>query len=170
MPLIFEALHYLPKYFHLRIAGGKENSSLSNQYINELVSEFSLDGRVDYFGFVHPGELVKKVINGSCILLLPLGNSTVAQYATSPMKLVEYMATRIPIVAVDAPSVRGLSGADSIFLAKSKAKDFAKAIFNVYKMKSDELQERISKQNKISKQYDFNVRARKYNTWLNNLS
>jgi glycosyltransferase involved in cell wall biosynthesis len=30
VPLIFEALQHLPSYFHLRIAGGKENSEISN--------------------------------------------------------------------------------------------------------------------------------------------
>jgi len=169
VPLIFEALYYLPKYFHLRIAGGKENCALSNLYVNELISEFSLAGRVDYRGFIHPDELIEKVINGSSILLLPLGHSIIAQYATSPMKLVEYMATSIPVIAVDAPSVRGLSEPGSIFLAKSNAKDFAKEILNTYKMKSDILKKRILNQNKISKKYDFSVRARKYNFWLNEL-
>ena len=169
IPLLFDALRYLPKYFHLRIAGGKENSALSNTYVNELISDFSLAGRVDYLGFIHPSEIIKKAIDGSAILLLPLGDSIIARYATSPMKLVEYMATPMPIVAVDAPSVRGLSKPESIFLAKSKAKDFAKVILNVYKIKPDLLKKRISRQNEISKHYDFNARAMKYNVWLNNL-
>ena len=115
VPLIFEALQHLPKYFHLRIAGGKENSQSSNLYVSNLIGQFNLAGRVKYYGFVHPNALVKKVLNDSHILLLPLDNSTVAQYATSPMKLVEYMATPIPIVAVNAPSVKSLSGTNTIF-------------------------------------------------------
>ena len=71
-------------------------------------------------------------MNGSAILLMPLGDSNIAQYATSPMKLVEYMATPIPIVSTNAPSVRGISGRDSIFLSKSHAKDFAEIILKVY--------------------------------------
>ena len=169
VPLIFEALQRLPKYFHLRIAGGKENSQSSNLYVSNLIGQFNLTGRVKYYGFVHPSALVKKVLNGSHVLLLPLDNSTVAQYATSPMKLVEYMATHIPIVAVNAPSVRSLSGTNSIFLAKPDAKDFAKVVLNIFKMKSDEIQKRVLAQNKISKQYDFNLRASKYNAWLNDL-
>jgi glycosyltransferase involved in cell wall biosynthesis len=105
--------------------------------LNKLIGQYGLAGRVKYFGFVHPSMLVKKVMNGSSILLLPLGNSNIAQYATSPMKLVEYMATPIPIVSVNAPSVRGLSGIGSIFLSKLHAKDFAEIILQVYKIKSD---------------------------------
>ncbi|QDD01818.1 glycosyltransferase family 4 protein [Candidatus Methylopumilus planktonicus] len=169
VPLIFEALQYLPQHFHLRIAGGKEDSELSKLYVDKLISHYSLAGRVKYFGFVHPSMLVKKVMNGSSILLLPLGNSNIAQYATSPMKLVEYMATPIPIVAIDAPSVRGLSGADSIFLSKLQAKDFSEIILKVYNLKSELLKKRVLKQNQIAKQYDFDVRAKKYNTWLGKL-
>lgn len=169
MPLIFEALQYLPQYFHLRIAGGKENSQLSNLYVDKLIGQYGLAGRVKYFGFVHPSMIVRKVMNGSSILLLPLGNSNVAQYATSPMKLMEYMATPIPIVAVNAPSTRGLSGVDSIFLSKPQAKDFAEKFLQVYKIKSDVLKKRVLKQNTIAKQYDFDVRARKYSEWLDEL-
>jgi len=169
VPLIFKALQYLPQYFHLRIAGGKENSQLSNLYVDKLIGQYGLAGRVKYFGFVHPGMLVKKVMNGSSILLLPLGNSNIAQYATSPMKLVEYMATPIPIVAVNAPSVRGLSGSDSIFLSKPRAKDFAEKILQAYKIKSDVLRKRVLKQNTMAKKYDFDVRAKKYSEWLEKL-
>jgi glycosyltransferase involved in cell wall biosynthesis len=169
VPLIFEALQYLPQHFHLRIAGGKENSQLSNLYVDKLISQYGLAGRVKYFGFVHPSMLVKKVMNRSSILLLPLGNSNIAQYATSPMKLAEYMATPIPIVAIDAPSVRGLSGRDSIFLSNPHAKDFAEKILQVYKIKSDVLKKRVLNQNTIAKQYDFDVRAKKYSEWLDEL-
>jgi glycosyltransferase involved in cell wall biosynthesis len=169
VPLIFEALHHLPSYFHLRIAGGKENSEISNLYVNKLIAQYGLVGRVRYFGFVHPSQLAKKVMNGSAILLLPLGDSNIAQYATSPMKLVEYMATPIPIVSINAPSVRGLSGRDSIFLSKLHAKDFAEIILKVYNFKSELLKKRVLKQNQIAKQYDFDVRANKYNAWLEKL-
>ena len=85
------------------------------------------------------------------------------------MKLVEYMATPIPIVSVNAPSVRGLSGEGSIFLAKLHAKDFAEIILKVYNLKSELLKKRVLKQNQIAKQYDFDVRAKKYNAWLEKL-
>lgn len=169
VPLIFEALQHLPSYFHLRIAGGKENSEISNLYVNKLITQYGLAGRVKYLGFVHPSQLAKKVMNGSAILLLPLGDSNIAQYATSPMKLVEYMATPIPIVSINAPSVRGLSGRDSIFLAKLHAKDFAEIILKVYNLKGELLKKRVLKQNQIAKQYDFDMRAKRYNVWLEKL-
>jgi hypothetical protein len=85
------------------------------------------------------------------------------------MKLVEYMATPIPIVSTNAPSVRGLSGRDSIFLAKLHAKDFAEIILKVYNLKGELLKKRVLKQNQIAKQYDFDMRAKRYNVWLERL-
>ncbi|CAM8362788.1 glycosyltransferase family 4 protein [Candidatus Methylopumilus planktonicus] len=169
VPLIFEALKFLPPHFHLRIAGGKENSQLSKLYVNKLIDEYGLSGRVKYLGFIHPSLLAKKIISNSAVLLLPLGDSVIAQFATSPMKLVEYMATPIPIVAVKAPSTRGLSGLGSVFLSKALAKDFAEGILKISKMKSDALKRRILKQNQIARQYDFATRAKKYNAWLEKL-
>ena len=169
VPLIFEALKFLPPHFHLRIAGGKEDSQLSKLYVNNLINEYNLSGRVKYLGFIHPSLLATKIISSSAILLLPLGDSVIAQYATSPMKLVEYMATPIPIVAVNAPSIRGLSGLGSVFLSRALAKDFAERILKISKMKSDVLNKRILRQNQIARQYDFATRAKKYNVWLEKL-
>jgi len=36
-------------------------------------------------------------------------------------------------------------------------------------MKLEEIHTRVETQNQISKQYDFNLRASKYNAWLNDL-
>jgi glycosyltransferase involved in cell wall biosynthesis len=94
IPLLFESLQYLPEHFRLRIAGGKVQGS-SKAYVDGLVKQFHVDGRVDYLGFVAPGQIVETVLSGSSVLLLPLGDSDIAQFATSPMKLVEYMATQI---------------------------------------------------------------------------
>jgi glycosyltransferase involved in cell wall biosynthesis len=169
IPLIFEALKYLPTHFHLRIAGGKENSDLSADYINELIDRYSLMGRVTYLGFIYPTKLVKEVLNNSSILLVPLDGSVIAQYATAPMKLLEFMATSIPIVAVKAPSVIGLAGTESVFLTQSNAKDFAKIILSIYKTKTETLKKRIFAQNQIAKHYDYKVRAKQYNNWLDRL-
>ena len=58
---------------------------------------------------------------------------------------------------------------DSIFLSKPHAKDFAEKILQAYKIKSDVLKKRVLKQNTIAKQYDFDVRAKKYSEWLDEL-
>ena len=49
------------------------------------------------------------------------------------------------------------------------SKDFAEKILQVYKIKSDVIKKRVLKQNTIAKQYDFDVRAKKYSEWLDKL-
>lgn len=168
IPLLFECLQYLPEHFRLRIAGGKVQGS-SKAYIDGLVKQFHVDGRVDYLGFVAPGQIVENVLSGSSVLLLPLGASDIAQYATSPMKLVEYMATSIPIVAIAAPSVISLCGSDSVYLSKMNAPDFADAILTAVLDLPSTRDERIVRANTRAVQYDHRERARRYDDWLSSL-
>ena len=165
IPLLFESLQYLPEHFRLRIAGGKVQGS-SKAYVDGLVKQFHVEGRVDYLGFVAPEQIVETVISGSSVLLLPLGDSDIAQFATSPMKLVEYMATQIPIVAIAAPSVIALSGTDTVYLSKMNASDFADTILTAVSDRPCAREERIVRANTRAVEYDHRERARRYDDWL----
>jgi len=166
IPLLFESLAHLPSRFRLRIAGGKILEDDSRSYIAELEKKFAVEGRVEYLGFVHPNELVAHAVSGSSVLVLPLGESVVARFATSPMKLVEYMATPIPVVAVAHPSVTSLVGQDTVHLAQMDAGDFADAIRKAVGEESEAQQRRVKRTNLIAKQYDHIERARRYDSWL----
>ena len=168
IPLLFESLQYLPEHFRLRIAGGKVQGG-SKAYIDGLVKQFHVDGRVDYLGFVAPDQIVENVLSGSSVLLLPLGPSDIAQFATCPMKLVEYMATPMPIVAIDAPSVISLSGSDTVYLSRMNAPDFADAILTAVLDRPCAREERIVRANTRAVQYDHRERARRYDDWLSSL-
>jgi glycosyltransferase involved in cell wall biosynthesis len=164
--LLFSALKYLPEHFHLRIAGGK-NGSDSDTYVNSLADKYGVRGRVDWRGFVAPERLVPEVIDGSGVLLLPLGDNMMSRYFTSPMKLVEYMATSIPVVAVDAPSVRALAGDDTVTLSSCAAEDFAQAVLKaVETLPNDAIFQRM---NQRALKYDCKNRAEKMHNFLSQL-
>ncbi|WP_200763504.1 glycosyltransferase [Nitrosophilus alvini] len=121
--LIFAALKLLPKEYKLRIAGGQSKKDV--EYINFLVKKYNLEGRIDYRGFVDNNE-IPKILECSNILLVPLGDNVQSKYLTSPMKLFEYMATNIPIVTLNHPSVTNIvKECKNIFLSKNNPKDFA---------------------------------------------
>ena len=169
LPLLFESLRYLPPNFRLRIAGGKIKGEASRIYIEDLKQKFGVESRVDFLGFVHPEKIISQVLSGSSVLALPLDGGDIARFATSPMKLVEYMATPIPIVAVAAPSVLGLAGTDTIYLSEMNARDFADAIRKAIADKSNVKQERIARANLVAKQYDHKARAARYDRWLSGI-
>jgi glycosyltransferase involved in cell wall biosynthesis len=106
------------------------------------------------------------VLDKSHILLLPLGDNIQSKYLTSPMKLFEYMATKIPVLAVDYPSVSSIATEDEIFLAKNSAKEFANRIVEI--TKCEYLNKKIAKMNEKAKEFSYENRSKKYYDILNN--
>lgn len=161
--LIFQAMVLLDECYQLRIAGGKDNDE-SKKYIRQLTEKYSLTDRVSFRGFVRPDKLASHVLNGSSVLLLPLGDNIESKYFTSPMKLFEYMATTIPVVAVNHPSVSMITGDDTVFLASTDPKDFARAIREASCCGEDD--ERIKKMNKIALRYSYENRASHFSDFI----
>ncbi|MBF0155570.1 MAG: glycosyltransferase family 4 protein [Magnetococcales bacterium] len=161
--LLFRSLALLDSRFHLRIAGGKGDAA-SDGYVAELTARYGLEGRVDYRGFVSPRRLVAEVLDGSSVLALPLGENLRSRLFTSPMKLFEAMATAIPVVAVDFPTVRGITGEDTVFLAAATDEGFARAIGAA--VFSPERGERVARMNLLVRRYAHRERARRFHEWL----
>ncbi len=166
--LLFKTLAKLPKKFTLRVAGGKNNED-SRAWIKEQIEKYNLKGRVDFRGYIPNNLIVKEVINGSNILLLPLGDNLQSCYLTSPMKLFEYLATTIPILSVRCPSVSSLVDEDTIFFSTHQASDFAKAIIDISSIPQDELKKRREKMLQTAKTYSYENRSKKFHNILQNL-
>lgn len=165
--LLFKSLALLGDRYHLRIAGGKGDEE-SNAYIQQLTEKYDVRARVGFRGFVNPEKLASHVLNGSSVLLLPLGDNIESKYFTSPMKLFEYMATTIPVVAVNHPSVSMITGDDTVFLASTDPKDFARAIREASCCGEDD--ERIKKMNKIAARYSYENRASHFSDFISSFS
>ena len=161
--LIFQAMELLGNHYQLRIAGGKGNDE-SKKYIIQLTEKYKLTERVDYRGFVRPDQVASEVLNGSSVLLLPLGDNIESKHFTSPMKLFEYMATGIPVVSVNYPSVNMITGENTVFLASTDPVDFARAIEEA---SCCEDSERIKRMNKIAANYSYENRARRFSEFIN---
>ena len=128
--LIFETLTLLGDKYKLRIAGGKGDHH-SDVFIENLINKYKIDvSRVDYLGYIKNQDIPNLVLNESNVLLLPLGDNIQSRYLTSPMKLFEYMATKIPVLAINFPSVSLIVG-DKIYLSKIDAKEFAQIISDI---------------------------------------
>lgn len=161
--LLFQSLMMLDKKYTLRIAGGKGDDE-SKHYIEKLKRKYRIeDQRVDYKGYVDNSDIVSRVLDSSNVLVLPLGDNLQAKYLTSPMKLFEYMATSIPVVAVNYPSVNGIVSEQEIFLAKNDPEDFAKYIKKACAVACND---KILKMNHKVKQYTYENRSVAYNTFI----
>jgi glycosyltransferase involved in cell wall biosynthesis len=163
--LLFHALSLLPKQYHLRIAGGKGDEA-SRLLIQTLTTKYQLEGRVDFKGFVQPRELIDTVLKGSSVLALPLGDNMESKHFTSPMKLIEYMATKIPVVAVNYPSVQMLTGDDSVFLSQNDPHAFAQTIKEAT---SHIDSKRIENMNAIANAHRYENRSLRYHEAIQQL-
>ena len=167
--LLFAALARLDNSYRLRIAGGKAAGD-SAAYVDGLARRHGVEGRVDYLGFVDPRELVSRAIDGSSVLLVPLGENDIARHATSPMKLIEYLATGLPVVAVGHPSVLALAGPEIVHTSSSDAADFARAIQAAVSEDAAARATRADKARALARSFDHRERALRLDAWLRSLA
>jgi GT2 family glycosyltransferase len=96
-----EAMSYLP-VGELHLVGGSEKRI---QNLREKAVRLGVEGRIFFHGQVPPRE-VKAQLADAAVAVLPLTEDLISASFTSPLKLFEYMAARVPIVASDLPSTR----------------------------------------------------------------
>lgn len=157
--LVFEALSFLDEKYTLRIAGGKGDFN-SNKYIDQLTNKFNIEPtRVDYLGYVNNNDFPKKVLDKSNLLLLPLGENIQSQYLTSPMKLYEYMATQIPVLGVNFPSI-ALIAQETIYLSTIDPKKFAKKITEICEKNFEKFDS--APMNKVAQNYSYLNRSKNF--------
>jgi glycosyltransferase involved in cell wall biosynthesis len=98
---LVEAMQYLA-IGELHLVGGSEGRV---QELKEKAEQLGVGKRVWFHGQVSPQE-VKNHLAEAAVAVLPLPRDLISACFTSPLKLFEYMAARLPIVASDLPSTR----------------------------------------------------------------
>jgi len=161
--LLFASLSLLDKKYTLRIAGGKGDKE-SQKFINDLLRKYNIDSkRVTYLGFVKHKDVIDKVLNRSNALLLPLGDNIQSKYLTSPMKLFEYMATSIPVVTIDYPSINGIVKNKEVYLTANNPMDFSEKIRYACETNNNEI---IQEMNKLSQLFSYKNRSKRFNNFI----
>ena len=90
------------------IVGGQTNWTADDPDIAQLAEraeQLGVRERVQLRGHV-PYDRVPEVLSQATVTLLPLPDEPVARLFTSPLKLFDYMAAGVPIVASDLPALR----------------------------------------------------------------
>src|SRR3989338_7751904 len=146
---LVEAAQYLPRNAHVVLMGAADEELL--QYGGrENVSV------VPY----QPFEFVPRFLVSADVLVLPnRGKRKISREHASPLKLFEYMAAGVPIVASDVPSIREILDDSSAFwFTPDDAESCARAISYVLSHEV-EAREKISRARAIVEKYTWHARA-----------
>ena len=92
----------------LVIIGGTEEPGTGEpdiRRLRQLAEQLGVSDRIQFTGWV-PYREVSRRLRDAAVTVIPLPDSTFGRYFTSPLKLFDYMAAGVPIVASDLPSLR----------------------------------------------------------------
>jgi glycosyltransferase involved in cell wall biosynthesis len=144
------------------VVGGQTNWTMDDPDIASLAArarELGVAERVTFRGHV-PYEQVPAELAKAAVALLPLPDEPVARLFTSPLKLFDYMAAGVPIVASDLPSIREILRHErNALLARAGDPDaFAAAVARL--LAEPELAARLGRQAWADvEQYGWDARA-----------
>ncbi|MGE3909825.1 MAG: glycosyltransferase family 4 protein [Chloroflexota bacterium] len=144
------------------IVGGQTNWTQDDPDIAALAARADERGvreRVQLRGHV-PYDRVPEVLSQASVALLPLPDEPVARLFTSPLKLFDYMAAGVPIVASDLPALREVlrHEENALLAAPGDADSFAAAVRRL--LAEPDLAKRLGEQARADvRHYSWDARA-----------
>jgi len=129
--VLVRALALLPEAFHLRLVGGEPGGDRVAA-LRRLIDSLGVSQRVSLRGFVPHRDLAALYQEADCVVL-PNPRSVRAAFCSSPIKLFEYMASGVPIVATRLVSTTEVlrDGIDAVLVAPDAPEELAAGIRQV---------------------------------------
>lgn len=119
-------------------------------------------------GWIPPAK-VRDYLNMASVAVVPNKKESISSFYTSPLKLFEYMASGIPVVASDLPSIREIikDGETGILVEPDNPEKLAESINML--IENEELASRISiKAQELAQQYDWKKRGERIRQFIEN--
>ena len=162
--VLISAMKYIPNEKLLIVGGGERLEELK-----ELAMKNHLSDRIIFAGEV-PHTLIPEYLSKAKIAVLPNTAYETSKFS-SPLKLFEYMAAGIPIVASDLPVFREIlqNQKNALFFEPGNSQALANAIKQI--LNSDELAQKLSENaKKTAEKYTYEKRAEKICEIIKNLN
>jgi glycosyltransferase involved in cell wall biosynthesis len=143
------------------VVGGMPNGDRGDPDVDALVERARQAGaaNVELRGYL-PYARVADELRSARVALLPLPDEPVARYFTSPLKLFDYMAAGVPIVASDLPAIREVlrHGENALLARPDDPAAFADAVRRL--VAAPDLAQRLGRQARVDvERYSWDARA-----------
>lgn len=109
-----DAMKTLDAKYHLVLVGGIEKDI---KHYEEYASQRGLKNKITFLGRIDH-ELIPAIMKSMNCLISPMPNNNFNAYYTSPLKLFEYMASGIPMIYSDLPSIRDILDESTTFFCR----------------------------------------------------
>ncbi|MDO9464833.1 MAG: glycosyltransferase family 4 protein [bacterium] len=155
--ILIKALKEIPDAM-LTIVGGLSYEKDVHR-LKKFAKEITVENGVQFVGFV-PHRDIKKYLKEADVGVIPLTDNVMSRYFTSPLKLFEYMAAGLPIVASNLPTIREIliDHKNAVLVKPGDSKDLAQGIKEL--LDNHELANKLSqKAYEDVKQYSWDMRA-----------
>ncbi len=155
-----ESACYLPSDMHIYFVGGTKED-------RKALKDFSVDKKLPHIVFLEhqEHEIIPLFQKSADVLVLPNTAKEVAsKYETSPVKLFEYMASGVPIVASSIPSICEIvSNREVFFFTPDDPKNLAEVIIEVMKNSINDasrVKERTDAAKALARTHSWTARAK----------
>ncbi|MFN0070873.1 MAG: glycosyltransferase family 4 protein [Chloroflexota bacterium] len=151
------------------IVGGTEEPGAEDRDANRLIElskQLGVQDRVKFTGWV-PYRRIPEILRDAAVTVIPLPDTPFGRYFTSPLKLFDYMAAGVPIVASDLPSLRDVlhDEVNALLVQPNDPMAMAAAIARLHC--EPELAKRLGRQARYDVQrYTWNARAAQINAYI----
>ncbi len=151
LDMLCDAAEFLTNGVQVAIIGGEPDQ------VADLRTKYP---KVMFLGYSPYEQLANNQAAADVLVLTGNPASEIAQHYTSPLKLFTYMASNVPVVAVDLPSYRDILSEQTAFFSKPSAQELAQTIEYAV-THTEEAQIRADAAHALVQQYSWEARARR---------
>lgn len=127
---LVQAVNFLPDDVKVVFVGGNKNSI---EQLKQFASQEKLPAnKIEIVGYKPHGEIPSYLCAADALVVPTSAKERIGYFETSPLKLMECMAARRPLVVADTPSAREIVGENEVtFFEPDNPKDLADKLMGV---------------------------------------
>jgi glycosyltransferase involved in cell wall biosynthesis len=155
----------------LRLYGGGYTTVKDDlRQMQSIIDQYHLSEKLELCGFIPPSKIAE-AISECCIGVLPLPDNIIGNRCNSPLKLFDYLANGLAVVASDLPTVREIlnHGSNGHLVSPGNPEKLAEGINKL--LKDNGYRDSIAKKGfETARAYSWQKRGEQLSQFLNSIA